>query len=234
MLTIESTASFFRTARVALPALSGRVLVAGSGPNAALPLDFDHSWKLATVNASQVVTERLGAGTPDLTLFGAGVLKSNPVNIEAQKVLAGRRTRSLIMMKGRHRFSYGPFKLAMMGYAYETFHFLNRDLGLNVVSHLLGEEVPWSQRPSTGITLAFLSLYLGGREAVMTGFSLTSGGHAYNDSGRERRHSSDDAMWLRKAAAASVPLYTIDPIFAAESGLPLYGQSQSKSFGHCR
>lgn len=226
MLTVESLASFCTPPRSELPALSGRVLVVGSGPNAALPPDFDGSWKLATVNASQVVAEGLGVGLPDVTLFGAGVLKSGPVNLEAQQALAGRRTKALIMTKGSRRFSYGPVKLAMMGYSYETFHYLYRDICLGVVAEPLGEEVPWPQRPSTGIMLAFLCIRLGCDQVVMTGFSLTRDGHAYNDSGRARRHSSDDAAWLGKAAAAGVPIATNDPVFAGESGLPLYGYAQ--------
>lgn len=224
MLTLKSASSFLRKPSLNLPALSGPAFVLGSGPGATRPEGFDRSWTLATVNASQVSAETLGCGSPDVTLFGSAVLKSGPTNLEAQTVLRDLSTVHAIAFKGSRRYSMSRIRLAMLGYSYDSFHFMTKDARRRIVSESVGEN---TGKPSNGVFLALLCLYLGSTLVVMAGFSLSQAGHAYNDKGRRRLHVNEDRDILTKMRVRDFPVFTSDPIFASESGLHLYRSTRA-------
>jgi hypothetical protein len=211
------------------PRFSGPAFVVGSGPNARLPADYDQTWTLATVNASQVNAASLGCGTPDLTLFGRAVLGSKPVNLEAQTVLRGAKTGTAIGFRGRQRYSMIRIKLAMINYTYDRFHYMTRTQRLKIVSDAVGDDASDMGHPSNGVFLALLCLHLGSSFVVMSGFSFTRNGHSYNDKERERRHTDEDRALLRIALARGAQIFSSDPIFAAESGLPLFAPGARKA-----
>lgn len=221
----DVVSSFFRPPLKSLPTLSGPALILGSGPGASVPIEYDARWSLATVNASQAIAHRLGIGPPRFTLLGAAVMKSNPVNMEAQSAMRGGTTGILMCLKGRRRFTTVPWKLAALQYSYDEFFYLNRTARLRAIEAVLGHPVPNKDRPSNGVVLAFLCLEMGLSPIVMTGFSLTKVGHAYNDKKRDRRHVEEDRYILGKAAERGAPIFTNDPVFAEESRLPLYRSS---------
>jgi hypothetical protein len=196
-------------------------LVVGSAPEASLPQRFDQSWTVATVNASQTTAAALGCHIPDLTLFGAAVMKGKPVNLEAQEALRGLRTKTAIGFEGRRHYSATRFKLAAIGYSYDSFYFMPPAMRLRIISDAIGEEVQHKAKPSNGVFLALLCLRMGSTAAVMTGFSLTKAGHAYNEKERARRHVDEDRIVLMKAIARGAPIFTADPAFSRESGVPL-------------
>lgn len=55
----------------------------------------------------------------------------------------------------------------------------------------------------------------------MSGFSLTRGGHAYNELNMRRGHLDGDAAALRRFVELGLPIFTNDERFSRESGLPL-------------
>ncbi|BCJ90370.1 hypothetical protein IZ6_11050 [Terrihabitans soli] len=207
------------------PSIRGPVWVVGSGPGAAIPADLDANWSVASVNASEVVADRLGA-SPNLTLFGT-VLKNTPANRDAKKVLAGGGTGILILPKSNGLVNLAPFRLARLGYTYSRRYYYTRSENLAIVRDFIGEEIPDRARPSNGIILPFLCLKFGAQKVVMSGFSFSNAGHAYNDKGLTRRHIDEDRHILSRAIDRGLPIFTNDPAFAAESGLPLYSGTPS-------
>lgn len=210
-----------------LPQLSGPALVLGSGPGACLPTGFDDTWTLATVNGSQAVAARLGCRSPNITLLGASVLKNQPANREAQAVLKARGTETLISIRGRRRFSLARFHLARLGYTFDRFCLISGSERLDFISSVLDERIGVNLKPSNGVALAFICLHLGAAGVVMTGFSLSRGGHAYNDKNRPRQHTAEDRELLRRSAVKGVPIYAGSVEFAQESGIPLYTEKET-------
>src|SRR5690606_31351277 len=77
-------------------------------------------------------------------------------------------------------------------------------------------------RLSNGVVLALLSLHLGADEVLMSGLSLSTHGHAYSDKGYSRGHIDADRLALNEMGRRGLPVRALDPVFAEESGLPLY------------
>jgi len=219
MLNRKSVLSLLRRPEPSLPSLTGPALVVGSGPGARLPDGFSDLWTVATVNASQATASSLGCGNPDLTLFGKAVLERRPVNREAQKVIRGLSTETVIW---QNRKWWLRIRLAVLGYSYARICLMSEEVRLKVISEAVGRHIGREGRPSNGVLLALLCLQLGNSIVVMTGFSLSQSGHSYNDKGRVRNHSNADREVLADALARGARIYTNDPVFASESGLPLY------------
>ena len=202
-----------------LPPIARQALVLGAGPNAAPPPGFPNDWMLLTVNGSQAIAKAWGAPRPDLTLFGTTVLGRHPSNRAAQAVLRGAGTDCLVMVsEGFHRFG-DRLNLWRIGYRFGSLRWLSRAERRAILAAVLGEEA--SLKPSNGIVLAIIALSLGCPRVVMTGFSLSSAGHAYNDLNHPRNHVDADAAVLAEIVRRKLPVFTNDPRFAAETGLSL-------------
>jgi len=85
----------------------------------------------------------------------------------------------------------------------------------------LGDAYDRGRPPSNGIFLALLALHLGARRILMSGFSLSRTGHAYNTLNLRRVHIEGDTLALRRIAGLGLPIFTNDERFSRESGLPL-------------
>lgn len=219
MLNRKSLSSLLLRPEPELPCLEGPALVVGSGPGAKLPGGFGDTWTIATVNASQAVASSIGCGPPDLTLFGKAVLQKRAVNREAQQAIRGLSTGAVIW---QNRKNFLRVRLSLLGYSYSRIHVLDEQARMRVIADAVGRKVGRDARPSNGVLLALLCLHLGGSLVVMTGFSLTQAGHAYNDKGRDRNHVVEDREVLAAALARGARIYTSDPLFSSESGIPLY------------
>jgi hypothetical protein len=90
---------------------------------------------------------------------------------------------------------------------------------------LLGDAYDASKPPSNGIFLALLALHLGASRILMSGFSLSRIGHAYNTLDLPRRHVDGDTLALRRIVQSGLPIFTNDERFARESGLPLISRA---------
>lgn len=203
------------------PSLAGAVLVLGSGPNARPPSDYQNRI-LLTVNASQIIARRWGQKVPYITLLGSSVLNNDPANIEAKEMMKRGHTENLIVIKGNLEEEKARLRLRKLGYTYQSIQFLTKDDRAQILSDLLGIPITEKTKPSNGVFLALLAVHLGARQVLMTGFSLSQNGHAYNNKGRPRAHAPEDRIVLARAMEINLPIFTNDPNFAQESGLHLF------------
>jgi hypothetical protein len=203
----------------AAPRLTAPALVVGSAPGARCPGDVA-GWHLLSVNASQVVAEEWGLDRPALTLFGTTVLGMRPSNRAAQNVLRGHKTGCLIVMRDGSNRLVHEFNLWRMGYHYERRAWLDTDTRLAMLRSMVGDELA-RMKPSNGIVLALLALFLGAPRVVMAGFSLGQTGHAYNAANHPRNHVDADREVLRGIVARQLPITTTSAELAAATGIQI-------------
>lgn len=197
------------------------VLVLGAGPGSFIPPCFDETWSIISINASQAAF-RDKELIPDFTLVGTSTLRNKPTNREAKDVLRGRKTRTLILFDRDKFIDNQRYKLFRLGYSYDRVIFLSTAERLEWIRCATGIVVKDNtQKPSNGVAAAFLCVSAGVKKIVMTGFSLTKEGHAYNDSNRERAHVQGDKTALRLAIMRGHPIFTNQSDFSEESGVPL-------------
>jgi hypothetical protein len=209
---------------------SGRqVFALGSAPDSFPPPAGSGPWLVVTVNGSQAVLERLGLpAIPVMTLMNRSVLKSSIVSgVAARKVLRGLSTENLVVMShkvsARHRLLI-VLRLWWLGYRYRSLTVLDMRHRSHVMAGVLGDAYDAGKPPSNGIFLALLALHLGASRILISGFSLSKAGHAYNRLDLPRRHLDGDTLALRRIVASALPVYTNDERFSRESGLPLLSQ----------
>ena len=212
---------FFGIRMPNLQALTMPTFVLGSGPNSTPPVLPRSEITFVTVNGSQVAAAGWNLGSPDLTLFGAGVLGDKPANLAAQAALAKLETRSLIVVGGSGRRDIVEQQVARLGYRHESLLMLRRSERDKIIKEVTGFQSSSNRHPSNGVFLAILCVYLGSPSIIMSGFSLTKAGHSYNRFGHPRSRTTADLEILRKMNSQRLPIYTNDPIFASESELPL-------------
>ncbi len=212
-----------------LPRLSGPCLVLGSAPSPVLPPGLDASWRLVTVNASQVSAATLGLPAPAVTVISGQMLGQKPANVEAKRVLAGHSTGAIIFIERGFSMAEARAQFSAMKYRYAGIHPLSFHQREKMVRQILKADYgPGSgeKKISTGLFAAVLALYLGGAPVVMSGFSLKNDGHAYNSQGHRREHKETDTRVLAIIRDAGLAIYAADPVFAQQSGLRLYGPGQ--------
>lgn len=198
--------------------VTDNVLVLGSGPGSSIPSMFDGSWTLITINASQAAIA--GDITPDFTLVGTSTLRNKPANREAKAALRGRKTRTLILFDRGKLIDNQRLKLLGLGYSYDRVVFVSTTDRLGWIRGATGADL--GDKPSNGIAAAFLCASLGAKRILMTGFSLTKEGHAYNEKNRERAHVQGDRMALHMALMRGMPILTNQSDFAGEAGVPYF------------
>ncbi len=221
-MSFLASLSSFLLRRSLLPLeFEANVLILGAGPGSFIPSSFNEKWSLFTINASQAALLDDDI-IPDFTLIGTSTLRNKPTNREAKKALRGRKTRTLILFDRGKFIDNQRLKLFRLGYQYDRVVFFSTAERLHWIRDATGIEVrDNSQKPSNGIAAAFLCVSLGVKRIVMTGFSLTKEGHAYNDKNRERAHVQGDRAALRMATLRRHPIYTNQSDFAEEAGIPL-------------
>lgn len=203
-----------------LPALDRPAIVLGSGPSARPPADLPQ-WALLTVNGSQALAAGWSRSDPDLTLFGTTVLGMRASNRAAQAVLRGRHTRLLVMVRDGSNPLLHSFNLWRTGYRYDQRVLLSTADRAAIFEAVLGSALASVAKPSNGIFLVLIALYLGAPKVLMTGFSLSTAGHGYNQSSHPRNHAGADAGILAELARRGAPVFTNNEQFARESGLRL-------------
>jgi hypothetical protein len=207
-----------------------QVFVLGSAPDSFPPPAGTGTWSIITVNGSQVVLQRLGLpAEPVMTLMNRSVLKSSiRSGVAARQVLRGLATGHLVVMS--HEVNPKQrllivLRLWWIRYRYRSLTLLDMRSREDIMQEMLGEAFDASKPPSNGLFLALLALRLGASRVLMSGFSLSRAGHAYNDLQLPRRHLDGDAAALRHIVASEWPIYTNDQRFSRESGLPLITHS---------
>ena len=205
----------------------GPALVLGSGPNSRIPQNYGPGWTLVTANAAQIAAEALGLPAPDIALMHRGIFVGiDQADHYKRELLAGRGARHLVvpiwpgstapLAEGARGFRYG----------FETLTGLGKWQLAHLVWSLSGDYVAtrrsWQKKISTGAFAIFMTRYLGASPIVLSGFSLSSSGHAYDKRNSFRHHADEDAVLIRMALRAGFPLFAADPGFAAETGIPMW------------
>jgi hypothetical protein len=207
--------------------LRGRqVFVLGSAPDSFPPPPGSGEWSAITVNGSQALLERLGLpATPVMTVMNRSVLKSSIVSgVAARKVLHSLATDHLVVISHRVSFKHRlliALRLWWLRYRYRTLTVLDMRHRRQIMERLLGDAYDESKPPSNGIFLALLAVHLGASRILMSGFSLSKTGHAYNELNLPRRHLDGDTLALRRIVELGLPVLTNEERFSRESGLPL-------------
>jgi hypothetical protein len=160
-----------------------------------------------------------------MTLMNRSILKSSIVSgVAAREVLRGRSTDNLVVMShkagSKHRLLIA-LRLWWLRYGYRSLTVLHMHSRGQIMGQLIGDAYDAANPPSNGIFLALLALHLGATRILMSGFSLSRTGHAYNQLNLQRRHVDGDTLALQRIAARKLPIFTNDERFARECGLPL-------------
>jgi hypothetical protein len=207
--------------------LKGRqVFALGSAPDSFPPPAGSGAWSIVTVNGSQAVLERLGLPvTPVMSLMNRSVLKSTIVSgVAAREVLRRLSTDNLVVVSHevtRKQYLLIAFRLWWLRYRYRSLTVLDMSHRSRIMQGLLGDGYDERDPPSNGVFLCLLALHLGASRILMSGFSLSRTGHAYNNLNLRRRHLDGDRLALRRIVALKLPIFTNDERFSRESGVPL-------------
>jgi hypothetical protein len=113
--------------------------------------------------------------------------------------------------------------LLRLGYGFERLFWLSEAERRETVGAVVGNDLAARAKPSNGVFLAILALARGCPKVVMTGFSLSTAGHAYNKLNHPRNHTDADRELLRAITLRTeLPVFANDRSFAEETGLPLF------------
>lgn len=213
--------------RLAVPRIAGPAFVLGSAPEPQLPRAYSPAWSLVTVNASQVVGEKMGLPPPALTLIRPGILVGNlDSDRYKRQLLAGKRTRVLVVPSHRQRGASLERGCDTFDYRFDSLVVLNdwqiAKIENRMCAIYLSALGGWENSCSTGVQAIMMACFLGANPVVVSGVSLSAAGHAYDDRNAPRYHVSGDARVLEAARARALPIFTTDQSFASETGLPVW------------
>jgi hypothetical protein len=207
--------------------LSGPFLVVGSAPGSRLPAGFDRqTWRVGTINGSQGIAENWGIDVPDVTVMMCGhLLGDSPNSPSVRRLVAGRRTRKLMIVGIDVPARDAPRLLAEMHYDCDDFEIIERSQRSKFLRSAMKaryHELIKEEKVSNGIFLAFYALMCGAGPVVITGIAPNSTGHAYNDLGLRRKHVDADARALRLMCKQSPNVFTADEAVAKAFDIPLW------------
>ncbi|MGG7576453.1 membrane-anchored protein [Rhizobium sp. Nf11,1] len=205
---------------------NGPVVVLGSAPTSHKPLGLDATYRIISVNASQLALQSWGIEAPDITLMGYNEIEgTNQSAIETRRVLGGKRTGSLYVLAWRHGRERLQAGLEAFGYRCTEAHIIDRYQRialLHKVSGQLNLELDADTKCSNGIIAVLFALYNGATAVILSGINPNSTGHVYNHANLERKHVRTDSETLVRLVRLGYPIYTADPQVAENVGLPLW------------
>ena len=212
----------FSPIKTETPLIHGPCLVLGSAPKPSVPVGFDEAWTFMTVNASQSSVQHWKF-SPSFTIMSDQMFGDRPVNLEGKEAVKGRRTGRLILIKRGYPVSETIKKLQALNYRYDELIVIGHWERSHIAHKVLGGYVVigmGEQKISTGIFAAIMASFLGAAPVILSGFSFSAHGHAYNEFQRKRSHIHIDQAALFIAQKKGLPFYAADAEFSFESGLP--------------
>ncbi|WFU07834.1 membrane-anchored protein [Rhizobium sp. CB3090] len=205
---------------------SGPVLVVGSAPVSHKPADFDETFKVITINGSQVVTKAWGVEVPDVSFVQFNQIEGTNTNaVEVRRVLNGERTKKLYILlwrKSRERLEDG---LKAFDYQYDDLEIVDRYKRMALLDRIGGvkcSELGADDKCSNGVNAVLFALYNGATAVIITGINPASGGHIYNQANLARLHIQRDKEILLRLMERGYPVFTADPAVSESIGLPLW------------
>lgn len=207
--------------------LHGRkVVVVGSAPVSSQPVDFDQSYVVISVNASQVVAKKWGREKPDISLMMFNQIEGRNTNAqEVRRVLKGERTGKLYVLLWRRKLARLVKGISGFDYGYDYLQIVDRNRRVALVKAMTGKlnfEVVPESKYSNGVIGVMLALNSGAERVVIAGINPVSTGHIYNSENLRRNHRGPDMDALRHMQQKGLPVYTADPEVAEATGLPLW------------
>ncbi len=204
----------------------GPVLVVGSAPVSNKPADFDESFRVITINGSQMVTKGWGIEAPDVTLVQFNQIEGTNTNaVEVRRVLNGERTKMLYVLLWRKEFQRLEDGLKAFNYGYDKLEIVDRYKRMALLDRVGGvkcSELGADDKCSNGINAVLFALYNGATEVIITGINPDSGGHVYNTENLARLHVRKDREVLERLIERGYPVFTADPGVSQSVGLPLW------------
>ncbi|MGO4483784.1 membrane-anchored protein [Rhizobium pisi] len=205
---------------------AGPVVVVGSAPKSHKPIGLDATYRIISVNASQLALQSWDIDAPDITLMGYNEIEgTNTSAVEVRRVLAGKRTGALYVLAWRHGRERLEAGLKAIGYGCNEAHIVDRYQRialLHKVSGRLNLELDAETKCSNGIIAVLFALYNGATAVIISGINPHSAGHVYNGVNLARKHVRMDAETLARLVSLGYPIYTADPQVSEEIGLPLW------------
>ncbi|WP_245419746.1 membrane-anchored protein [Phyllobacterium salinisoli] len=181
---------------------------------------------MITVNGSQSVIGEWGVDVPDATFMQFNQVEGQTTNaIHVRKVLEGKRTKLLYVVRWPQSLGRLKSGLAAFNYVYDELRLVNRFTRMAMYEGVMGKlnvEINDDMKFSNGITAVFYALLNGAKAVIITGIDPDSSGHIYNDANMKRLHAGTDKQILQALIDEGHPLFTADPHVASVSGLPLW------------
>lgn len=204
---------------------NGPVLLLGSAPTATVPADYGDDWTLVCANAAQAGGERLGLPSPQLIVLRTNFFDSGRVHAEAREALRNRMATHVVFRGLPEQKAYVADQLADLDFSYDTLTVVERQKRERIVLHAVGTVpalISVNKDLSNGVFTLCAAIDLFEQPVVMSGFSFSVAGHAYNASNLPRAHVDQDRKALRIIRSRGRPVYASEAKFAEESGLPLW------------
>ncbi|MGV1789376.1 membrane-anchored protein [Rhizobium sp. A37_96] len=205
---------------------NGPVVVVGSAPISNKPVGYDGTFRVITINGSQVVTKGWGIEAPDVTLLQFNQIEGTNTNaVEVRRVLNGERARMLYVLLWRKEFQRLQDGLEAFNYRYDKLEIVDRYRRMALLDRVGGvkcSEIGADDKCSNGINAVLFALYNGATEVIITGINPDSGGHVYNRENLARSHVRKDREILERLIERGYPVFTADPGVSQSIGLPLW------------
>jgi hypothetical protein len=205
---------------------NGPVVVVGSAPVSHIPVGFDPTFQVITINGSQAVTKKWGIAVPDITFMQYRQLDGLNTNaLEVRRVLRGERTGMLYVLLWRKGMKSLNEHLKAFDYSYDRVQIVNRYERIALVEKVCGLQVfelDAMSKCSNGVIAVLFALLNGATDVIISGINPNSTGHIYNRENLSRLHVQMDREMLLALVRQGYPVYTADPEVAQSVGLPLW------------
>ncbi|SEH99846.1 hypothetical protein SAMN05216228_1015118 [Rhizobium tibeticum] len=207
--------------------LHGRnVVVVGSAPFSTKVCGWDDSFRVLTINASQVAAEGWLTRPPDVTLMQFNQIEGpNAAAVEVRRVLQHAKTGLLCVLNWRHELDRLLRGLDAFDYRYDDLMLISRHERIALMHRMTGRlnlELEGEGKWSNGIVGAALAINSGAANVILTGIDPLSKGHKYNSLNLSRMHRETDLLALQIFAEQRLPVFTADPHVAQSTNLALW------------
>ncbi len=192
-----------------------------SAPSPTIPASIPDGAIFVCVNNSGLTAHALGLRSPDLTIRAEK---------KSWKEIYGLRSRALLWISKKPLFYQRLQALDSFKHKANAVRRITVDDRDDFMRAVLKTEFPSNEhenRPSNGIFAIAYALACGASEVIVSGFSLTQGGHSYNDINKRRRHIDPDKVALINFAENNFPVSTTEADLAKITGLQLAGDAGS-------
>jgi len=214
--------------------LGKAVVVAGSAPFSTRPQGWNDSFRVLTINASQVAAQGWLTQPPDATLMQFNQIEGlNAAAVEVRNVLQHKKTGLLCVLNWRHELDRLVRGLDTFDYRYNELMLISRHERIALMHRMTGRlnlELEGEAKWSNGIVGAALALASGAANVILTGIDPLSKGHQYNSLNLSRMHRETDLQALQIFREQRLPVFTADPHVAQSTKLALWPPRGIKHF----